>query len=299
MRIKTGTYLGTGVDNLPITGLPWKPEALFIKGVVSGPFATSRVRTASMPSDSTKQIGNQQVLVPDVIQSFDTSGFTVGAHDSVNRSGGRYYYLALRRSVTNDLAIFAYEGNGADNRNIVIPNTAFQPDLVIIICAGSGHDIWWKTAQMPAGDNSEVFDLGGPYSTNRIQAINSDGFQIGSNGDVNQSGVCYHCICAKIAPNRFNIFHYTGDGLSPRDISIGLQPTFVNILCQSFGNFGAIRFKDETGSNSTCWDAVGGGEASTWITSLLASAFRVGSSNDRVNANTKLYDGFAFADGDS
>ena len=85
--------------------------------------------------------------------------------------------------------INAYTGDGNDDRNLVnTGNSNLQPDWVWIKCrsAAKGHNIFDSSRGTSAGlssDNeNEEFSDG-----NRVQAFQTDGFQLGSNSNVNEN----------------------------------------------------------------------------------------------------------------
>ncbi len=61
-----------------------------------------------------------------------------------------------------------------------------------------------------AGDNSYLMTGTGKI-TNRIQAFEADGFQVGSNVDVNESGTTFHYIAWAASP-QVSTGSYTGNG---------------------------------------------------------------------------------------
>ena len=82
----------------------------------------------------------------------------------------------------SDLAVGSYTGNAADNRSI--SGVGFQPDWLLTL--GDGSNSVFRPGTL-AGDNSYRI-TGSVVIPNRVQALQPDGFQIGSNVDVNQNG---------------------------------------------------------------------------------------------------------------
>lgn len=88
------------------------------------------------------------------------------------------------------IATGSYSGNGADNRDITI-SPAFQPKFVLIIPDSTGHSPTWRIDSM-IGD--KAFPVVGNSVTNSIQAMNADGFQIGSDARVNYNSYTHFYI---------------------------------------------------------------------------------------------------------
>jgi hypothetical protein len=83
----------------------------------------------------------------------------------------------------------AYTGDGNDDRNLVnTGNSDLQPDWVWIKCrsAAKGHNIFDSSRGTSAGLSSD--NTNAEFSDgNRVQAFQTDGFQLGSNSNVNEN----------------------------------------------------------------------------------------------------------------
>jgi hypothetical protein len=132
-----------------------------------------------------------------------------------------------------------------------------------------------------AGDASYAF--GGTGSvTNRIQAINADGFEVGSNSDVNNSGTAYYWIAFDVT-SKVKVGSYTGNGSDNRNITgVGINPDWVWVK------------RGATSQSVTTSDAVGADGSSYWsaafpftnrIQALIVGGFQVGSDAD-VNSSS-------------
>jgi hypothetical protein len=87
------------------------------------------------------------------------------------------------------IAVGSYTGNGADDRNIT--GIGFTPKMVLIkdnngVYAVNGR--WGSTGDLSGLLSAAV------WTTNLVQALNSDGFQVGSNGAVNNNTWIYFYI---------------------------------------------------------------------------------------------------------
>lgn len=85
----------------------------------------------------------------------------------------------------------SYTGNGADNRNIT--GVGFTPIYVFIHRVDYAGGNWTFKFWEPTADNSSQEGLG--TIANAIQALNADGFQIGTSSHVNNAGSPFNYIC--------------------------------------------------------------------------------------------------------
>ncbi len=282
MWLTTGTYTGNGVDGRQITGVGFQPDVVIIKA------ATNRagvIRTSTMSGDQAKVLGTTTALQPNYIQSFIADGFTVGTAVQVNTSGVTYYWVAMKAG--SNLHLGTYVGNGADNRSIA--GVGFQP--VWVITLGDGNDSAFRPAAL-AGDNSYLMTGTGTI-TNRIQALQADGFQVGSNVDVNQSGTTFHYI-AWAASAQVSQQTYTGNGLDNRSIAgVGFQPQVVWVK-RDDAQASVWRPASAAGDTTLYWAATAA--TTNRIQALQADGFQVGT-NAQVNTNGSTYYYLALRDG--
>lgn len=91
--IASGTYTGDGVDGRSITGLGFQPDFVIIK---NGTLTTASViRTSDFSGDSATSVGSAGPTT-DLIQSFISDGFTIGANISVNGDTNTIWWFALK-----------------------------------------------------------------------------------------------------------------------------------------------------------------------------------------------------------
>ena len=120
-----------------------------------------------------------------LIQAFNADGFQVGSDARVNTSGSAYHYVAWK-ATAGTMKAGSYAGNGADNRDIT--GAGFRPEYVIL--KSNGND---AGAHRPIGllsDSTLLFTASANLS-NVIQALQMDGFQVGSDVRANRSGTTY------------------------------------------------------------------------------------------------------------
>ncbi|NNE44708.1 MAG: DUF11 domain-containing protein, partial [Gemmatimonadetes bacterium] len=209
-RMTTGTYLGDGSDDRVFAGLGFQPDVVLLKGQTAS-FAHARI--ATMRDNRSKALGDVTSHQTNAIQSFDPDGFTIGSRAAVNANGTTFDYVAFRADPSR-LAFGTYTGDDTDDRDI--GGVGFQPAYVLILAEGTELAVQRFPSQ--AGDASLNFDSTDPL-TNRIQALQADGFQVGSNDEVNGLGITYHWVAWKETAGLVAGGTYTGTATDNRPIS--------------------------------------------------------------------------------
>jgi hypothetical protein len=181
-----------------------------------------------------------------------------------------------------------YTGNGNDNRNIT--GVGFQPNLVIV--KRNGNSVAVARSSTMTGDATKPLAGGGTaLSTNMLQALQADGFQIGTNASVNTNGQTYHWVAIKAALGTMSVGSYTGNGAAGRSISgIGYSPEAVIILAAS--NQSAVL---RIAGMSTGFTFDSGTGVANSITSLDAAGFTV-SNSATTNTSGTAYHYISFND---
>jgi hypothetical protein len=180
------------------------------------------------------------------------------------------------RAGTN-VAIGEYEGNGNDNRDIAV---GFQP--VWVVTLGDGEGDWFR----PAGGGGNSYALNGTgASSNRIQDIESDGFELGDDDDVNENETDYYWI-AFANTSKTASGSYDGNDNDNRLISTsGVDPAFVWVK-RIDTRESAWRSDAVPGDRSLRWDTSSPG--SNLIQSLVSGGFRIGDDDD-VNEDDETH----------
>jgi hypothetical protein len=177
-------------------------------------------------------------------------------------------------------------GDGADNRSI--SGVGFQP--VWVLTFADSKDSFFRPAALLGDASYKIAGYGA--LANRIQALEADGFQIGSNGDVNQSGQTYHYVAWK-ASSQVSAGNYTGDGSDNRSITgVGLPPAFVWVK-RFDTNQATWRPASVGGDLSLHFDALNPGN--NRIQALEADGFQVGG-HGQVNTAGATYFHLALRD---
>lgn len=282
-KMASGSYTGTG-GYFDITNLDFSPDLVIIKGNV----ATAGVfRTSMMGGDSTAYLDSGTANLANAIISLNTNGFSVGTHASVNTSGTAYYWTAFgnawkpqTHSGAADFFVGAYYGNGINDRNITrIP---FQPDMVTVKRSGATGGTF-RTSTL-SGDLSSFFAATAETADN-IQALNTDGFQIGTTANVNTAANVYWYFGFKTGSN-FYVGGYTGNGVDNRDITDpNFQPNLVWVK-RSTAVAAVARPSGLTGDNSTYFTNTV--NATGRIKDLISTGFRLGTQTE-VNTDTATY----------
>lgn len=285
MYIKSGTYSGNGTDNRGITGVGFQPEFVFIKGGSQ----IAVMRSASMAGDVSKAVIGTTALEANLIQSLDSDGFTLGNDARVNAAATTYYYLAIADSGSSDFNEGTYTGDGSDGRSI--SGAGFQPDMAIVISEGANRTYWTSVEQLSTADRSQRFDS--TVLTDRIQALEADGFQVGTAAEVNTNTVNYYWVAFKKVTGFFNIVEYTGDGNDDRSISgVGFTPDFALTQTQNLSaQNAAVRFKDHVGDSSALVGA--NADAANRIQAFESDGIQLGTTT-QVNGSGPIYTAFFF-----
>lgn len=283
----TGSYTGNNTSNRAISQLGFQPDVVLIK---SDDRDRAVIRTSTMPGDSTKpMIGLQSSPGTNRITSLDADGFTVGSHSDVNGRNATYYWIAWQ-AVEGEVAVGSYTGNQVDNRTIDISETSassdFQPAYVVVMSAGSQQVV--QRFSVSPGETTFGFDQS-IHSTNHIQALLTNGFQIGTDDRVNQSGETYHYVAWKAASGTMAAGSYSGNGMDNRNITgLGFPPEYVIVrpdaLFETVHSMVAINRTMDFSSDSNFTDG---------IQAFLSDGLQVGTASV-VNENGVDYYWVAF-----
>ena len=274
----TGSYVGDGTDARAITGIGFEPAVVLIKCTCA---QQGIVRTSTMSGDSTKRLDVTEVLVPDLVESLDTDGFTIGTAAEVNQSGDTYHFIAFRATPT--LAVGTYVGDGIDDRSIT--GVGFQP--VMVATFADGDESVYHFASM--GSSSYEF-AGGAAALDKIKGVELDGFLLGVDDDVNDPGTTYHYVAWQ-ASSTTHQSTYTGNGVDDRSITgAGFQPDFVWVK-RDASSTGRLRFATNAPGASTRWDAQA--TETNRIQTFETDGFQIGSST-ATNTTGDQYHYIAF-----
>ena len=186
--LEIGSYTGNGSTSRSVTGLGFSPEYLAVlTTTAAAPVQAFEGMSGSYRFDTGAVNTNQ-------IKSLDAAGFTVGSDATVNTSGTAYAYVAFNET-PGVIEVGSYTGNGADNRSIT--GVGFSPDWLNIRQAASRRGIHRPAAL--TGDSGQSFSATA-NAANTIQALQADGFQVGSDANVNAAGSTNFFLALKDRP---------------------------------------------------------------------------------------------------
>jgi uncharacterized repeat protein (TIGR01451 family) len=285
LRVVSGSYTGDGVAGRAITGLGFQPDVVIVKGDTT---ESAILKSSSMPGDASKTIGSKSAISPNMIQTLDPDGFTVGASGRVNAPGVTYYWTAFR-AARPEMIVGSYTGDDADDRSI--GGVGFEPVYVIVMNEANEDAMQRFAAQF--GDASLPFAADDPKS-DRIQAFEPDGFQVGKHNTTNRAGDVYHYIAWNNVPGRVETDMYLGDEVDDRNVSATtFTPNFLLIQRSKNGSAGLIRNAAVSGDLALPVDGTAG--VDDRIQAILPNGFQIGADDD-VNKNGDTYYWTAFKD---
>lgn len=216
------TYTGDGTDDRDFFSVWSFTTAQFIFGGQASPNGVELgIRFSSKAGDNTHLMTQDDTAIPDHFQQANPGGVEIGTR--INVSGETGYVMAIGNKDGN-IRQFSYTGDGLDDRDIVSPDP-FTPRIVFIrkdTASPSGARLVYRQDTL-TGDETFKMAVGGTQA-NKIQKFNDDGFQVGSDAEVNQSGQTYHVLMIGFIPGEF---------LNPielENVLIGRQET----LCKGF-----------------------------------------------------------------
>lgn len=188
----TGVFMGDGTDDRDIDhvgyGVDFTPDFLQL-----------------MPANTAAKIWSSSVSTlvgrnsrwdatatgTNTIQSLIDGGFQVGSGSTANAAGVLFYFWAMK-NIPGIFKVGQYTGDGLDSRNIT--GMDFDPDIVFIKRDGATAGVFRTSEQI--GDLSLIM-AGSAPAADMIQSLITDGFQVGTNIAVNNSGDTYHYFAMK------------------------------------------------------------------------------------------------------
>ena len=212
MHVISGQY--TGSTTLPITvptGLA-HIDVLLVK--TSGQRAVLWLN--SHPQYQVRELGT---TVPMAVPAGFTVNVPEGSFVTPSWSGGLVVDARLNNGAFThdwiaiqcdglDSAVGSYVGNLADNR--MLDHIGWSPTVALV--HRDSDIVQWRSDQ-EAGDVTYPMD-GAAVFSNRLQALNALGLELGSSTTVNGNGTTFHYFVARDVASILNVVPYTGTGLS-------------------------------------------------------------------------------------
>lgn len=281
--MKTGTYTGNTTGQ-SITNLGFTPDLVIIKDNSTN-YAV--FRTSMMAGDSTAYLSNAAANFTTGITSLNADGFTIGASTVVNTLNNSYQWQAFgnaynpaTRSGAADFAVGTYYGNGIDSRNIT--RLPFQPNMVAAKRNSSSAGVWRSSAT--SGDLSSFFTATAE-AADYIQALNADGFQIGTNASINGAATLVHWFAFKTGTN-FAVGSYSGTGGTQTITSPGFQPDLAWVKRSTAVN-GVHRGASLTGDATQYFGNLA--NVTSRITAFTSTGFSLAGTSTETNASGGTY----------
>lgn len=185
--MQVGSYTGNGA-NRSITGVGFQPELVILLG-------NNAQRAAARYAGGARTYGfDASTGVTTGVTAFNADGFSLGTAAEANSNGVGYHYIAFN-DVANSIDVASYTGNATDSRSL--STVGFQPEFVMVRAddTATGRAANWRPSSL-AGDSTMLFTATAS-GTNRIQALQATGFQLGTSTDVNANGVGYEYLAVR------------------------------------------------------------------------------------------------------
>lgn len=295
MRIKNLNYTGDGNDDRTVTGVGYQPDVVIVvrEGAGNGT-DVAVISTSAMDAGDSKGMVGATAPTTGFIKSLDADGFTVGTDGSVNANSIKYHALCLKADAA-DLKVDKYTGDGINDRQFTGLN--FNPDGVITMKEGPTRVLFRTTGH--SGDQSAPF-TNTSRESNLIQALITDGFELGSDGDVNADGTVYYYVAWKDVAGFIKTKPYTGDGSDPSNLTgSGFDPDYAMHHRTTGSNKYPVSHPtslgDSTDSSIYFTDIA---NSTNRIQQLITDGVELGG-NEEVNANGDGYGAWHLLDGDS
>jgi hypothetical protein len=288
-----GTYNGNGSSAQNVnTG--FQPSAVINKRSTS---VAMTFRTASMPTNYGDYFISTTAASTDgsLYTTFNQTGFTAGTSNAA--SGGVYYFAAFGQSA--QMKEGSFTGDGADDRNIT--GLGFLPGTVIAKNSNSTTANNRRTMYITSnhyGDISSYIAESITDTTNIIQALQTDGFQVGS-GIVNEASTITYWFAFGVEPpipNGTGSFNYregaySGTGAAQTIANLPFSPDVV--IIKSDGATSTVLRTSLMGGDYTTFLGSANSSFSGGITSLQSDGFSIGTAA-AVNTSGTTYRWQAF-----
>lgn len=183
---EVGTYTGDATDNRNITT---SFQAAFV-ATKGNQAQIGRFRENEDTAEET-HLWNTNFTAADEIQTIAATSFQVGTGAAVNANTIVYHWFIFLE-VTGECQVGTYTGNATDSRSIT--GVGFQPIAVFIVNDSqfpTSTDVAFRTSTM-SGDACGGITVAQALQADWVQALESDGFQVGLNANVNNNTIVYH-----------------------------------------------------------------------------------------------------------
>ncbi|MDP3042859.1 MAG: hypothetical protein Q8N21_00425 [bacterium] len=279
-----GSYQGTAAAKAITTG--FSPNLVIVKPATA---VAATWRSSAMGTNVGQYfMGTIQDTTGVLFTTLDATGFTVGATNSP--TGVTNYYAAFK-SVAGSVAVGTYTAAATPADNTNIAGVGFVPDFVFVKNAPTAVSAVYNVKES-YGDSASYFSATANIP-DMIQALQTDGFQIGLNATVNSANIAYFYAAfggsaAHSASGTFSMAtgSYTGTAAVQTISNLGFSPDLV-IIKGNTTQAGAFRTRMMAGDITAYLDSATTNFAGG-ITALNPDSFTVGTSVV-VNTNAVTY----------
>lgn len=292
-----GQYTGNATSPRKIT-TGFQPSLVIVKRTtnIGGHFLT-----ASMSANNIRYLsGAVTDTTGNFIRDLQSDGFNVGHSGTTgdNVNGAVYNYIAFKTTP----GIFAegfYTGDGVDNRSI--SGVGFKPSMVLVkngtnVTATNTTSVF--NLEESYGDNSSIINANGNIP-NLIQALEADGFQVGTHVRVNNVGDTHYWLAFGGAPSlpaasgnfEMELGSYTGNGTGVTINSLDFAPDLVIVKDNATGQ--SVFRTSLMAGDVTAYLGAATADFAGGITALTANGFTIGTSTV-TNTNGVTYQWQAF-----
>jgi len=281
-----GSYTGTGGANQSITSVGFQPDLVIVK-------AATAVAPAWRSSSMANNVGQYFAATAEnttgtLFTTLDATGFTVGT--TIN-TAVIYNYVAFKEAA-GTIDVGSYTGDATENRNVT--GVGFVPDFLMLKNAASavGGTVYNVTESY--GDSTSYFP-DTAVTVDSVQALQADGFQVGTNVIANGNTNTIHYAAfggasdARATSGSFKMVtgSYVGTGAARTISGLGFSPDLV-IIKASTTQAGVFRTKLMAG-DTTAYLGLTTADFASGITAFLADGFVVGTAAPVNTANITYY----------
>lgn len=179
-NVAVGTYSGDGSDDRNLDVVGFQPD--WVLTVADG--RDDYFLPAPAGGDAAFAM-NGSGTAANLIQTLRPLGFQIGSDPGVNESGRAYYWIAFDAGAK--VAVGSYTGDGNGNHDIT--GLGMAPSFVWVKRSSTSQGAWSTSAFQ---SNRTAYWGALALATNRIRAYLADGFTVGNNAEVNNSGGTYY-----------------------------------------------------------------------------------------------------------
>ena len=322
----TKLWNGNSVNNTAITGVGFAPNFVWGKQRTSTEHhqLLDSIRGANNILISSGS--NSAVQDSNILNSFDSDGFTLGNQDQLNDTGDTYVGWSWKAgttgsgtssgsgtgkaysysvSTTSGFSIVKYVGNGTAGHTIP-HHLGAVPKM--IMAKNLGRDEHWRVYHASLGNDKKInlnlTTIAGSGSEWNSTTPTSSVFSIGTGEQINYNDDNYIAYCFADLQGFSKIGSYVGNGEPANDapfIYTGFKPAFVLLTSSSYaGQHWAITDNRRLGYNGdSAWlkaDNLGAELTNLVNPDLLSNGFKLQNNNDIYNKNGQSYIYMAFAE---